>query len=211
MKLHSTLYIKTKWEMEGGIEIKEEEWTTIWAYQWKCSSSQSWREFGWKCLARYFITPHRKSHYEGNPSACWRNCGNTDANHYHIFWDCHVIKTYWKGIHAAIQETFGRYLPLESKTLFFGLMPEGWTKNDKYLFNILLAAGKKAITKKWLSSESPTMNMWMNITMDIYRMEKMTADVNYKRDLFVSRWKKWMDYIKKRRPVLALDFDFVNY
>lgn len=57
------------------------------------------------------------------------------------------------------------------------------------------------------------MNMWMNITMDIYRMEKMTADVNYKRDLFVSRWKKWMDYIKKRRPVFAfaLDFDFVNY
>lgn len=133
MKLHSTLYIKTKWEMEGGIEIKEEEWTTIWAYQWKCSSSQSWREFGWKCLIRYFITPHQNSHYEGNPPACWRNCGNTNANHYHIFWDCHVIKTYWTGIHADIQETFGRNLPLESKTLFFGLMPEGWTKNNKYL------------------------------------------------------------------------------
>ncbi|XP_076732595.1 stonustoxin subunit alpha-like [Maylandia zebra] len=27
------------------------------------------------------------------------------------------------------------------------------------------------------------MNTWMNITLDIYRMEKMTADVNYKRDL----------------------------
>lgn len=30
MKSHSTLYNKTKWEMEGAINITEEEWTTIW-------------------------------------------------------------------------------------------------------------------------------------------------------------------------------------
>lgn len=57
MKTHSTIYIEAKWELEGGIDITEEEWMTIWAYQWKCSSSQSWREFGWKSLIRYFITP----------------------------------------------------------------------------------------------------------------------------------------------------------
>ena len=34
-------------------------------------------------------------------------------------------------------------------------------------------------------------------------MEKLNSDVNYKNDFFVSRWKKWMDYITPRRP----DFD----
>ena len=67
-------------------------------------------------------------------------------------------------------------------------------------------ATKKALTRKWLSQESPTLTTWMDITMDICRMEKSTADVNYKKDLFVLRWKKWMDYITPLRP----DFDLSN-
>ncbi len=63
LKTHSTSYIKTKWEKEGGIIITEEEWITMWRYQWKCSKSQKWREFGWKSLIRYFITPAQKSHH----------------------------------------------------------------------------------------------------------------------------------------------------
>lgn len=125
MKAHSTKYIKTKWEMEGGIALTEEEWVTIWEYQWKCSSSQSWREFGWKSLIRYFNTPYQKSHYKDKSLACWRNCGNKNATHYHVFWHCQVFKTYWKGIHNAMQDFFVSHLPLESKALFFGLMPEG--------------------------------------------------------------------------------------
>ena len=57
MKTHSTFYIETKWEIEGGLNLTKEEWATIWEYQWKCSSSQSWKEFGWKSMIRYFITP----------------------------------------------------------------------------------------------------------------------------------------------------------
>lgn len=128
--------------------MSEDEWEIIWEYQWKCSSSQSWKEFGWKSLIRYFITPYQKSHYRGNSPACWRNCGNMNANHYHVFWGCQVIKTYWKEIHKAIQDIFGSHLPLQSKVFFFGLMPDGWTKRDKHLFSILLVAGKKALTKK---------------------------------------------------------------
>lgn len=50
--------------------------------------------------------------------------------------------------------------------------------------------------------------MWMDITMDIYKIERQTAEVNYKKDLLeVGRsWKKWMDYIIPRR----LDFDSFN-
>lgn len=59
MKTHSTLYIKTKWEMEGRLNLTEEEWAMIWEDQWKCSSLQTWKDF---------ITPHQKSHYGGNSS-----------------------------------------------------------------------------------------------------------------------------------------------
>lgn len=70
-----------------------------------------------------------------------------------------------------------------------------WSKRDKYLTDILLVAAEKALTRKWLSSECPTQMMWMDITMDIYKKEKLTAHVNFKKDLFASRCKKWMDYV----------------
>ncbi len=50
------------------------------------------REFGWKSLIWYFITPAQKSHYGNNLSVCWRKCGNQNANHYHIFWDCSILR-----------------------------------------------------------------------------------------------------------------------
>ncbi len=91
LKSHSTSYIKIKWEKEGGINISEEEWTAI------------WREFGRKSLIRYFITPSQKSHYDNTSPVCWRNCRNQSANHYHVFWDCPVMRDYWREIHNALQ------------------------------------------------------------------------------------------------------------
>lgn len=135
-KTHSTLYIKTKWEMEGGIDLSEDEWEKIWEYQWKCSSSQSLKEFGWKSLIRYFITPYQESHCKDNPAACWRTCGTMKANHYHVFWECHVIKKYWKEIHKAIQEIFGSHLPLQSKVFFLDLyLKDGQRETNTYLLS----------------------------------------------------------------------------
>ena len=72
--------------------------------------------------------------------------------------------------------------------MFFGHIPQEWLNRDKYLINMLLVACKKSITKKWLSQENPTLKIWMDITMDIYKMEKLTAFVNHKLEKFTSYW-----------------------
>lgn len=176
LKTHSTSYIKTKWEKEGGITISEKECTTIWRYQWKCTSSQEWRKFAWKNLITHLITPSHKFHNNNNLPICWRNCGNQNANHYHIFWDCPAIKYYWSGIYNALQDIFKCDMPLKYKTIYLGYIPQEWLKKD-ILMNILLMAGQKALTRNWLSQESPTLNAWMEITMDTHKMEKITACV----------------------------------
>lgn len=43
--------------------------------------------------------------------------------------------------------------------------------------NILFVAAKKALTREWLSQESPTLHGRMDVTMDIYKMENITAIV----------------------------------
>ena len=129
-----------------------------------------------------------------------------NMNHHHIFWDCSVIKDYWREIHKALQDIFKCELPFASKTIYFGYIPQDWSKGDKLLMNALLVAGKKTLTRKWLSQESPTLNAWMEITMDIYKMERITAFVNNESEQFASCWQKWVLNVTPLRP----DFTFTN-
>lgn len=55
--------------------------------------------------------------------------------------------------------------------------------------NILLVAGKKEL----LSQESPTLNAWIEITMGIYKLDKITAFVNHKLEHFASHFEKWVN------------------
>ena len=125
-----------------------------------------------------------------------------------IFWDFSVIKDYWRGIHKAQQDIFKCETSFASKTIYFGYIPQDWSKGDKLLINALLAAGKKKKTKKKNShtQESPTLKAWMEIAMDSYKMERITAFVNYKSEQFASRWQKWVFYVEPLRP----DFTFTN-
>lgn len=47
-------------------------------------------------------------------------------------------------------------------------------------------ASKKAIMRKWLSQERSIINPYIDITTDIYKMERITAYVNHKLEVFVS-------------------------
>ena len=71
--------------------------------------------------------------------------------------------------------------------------------------SVLLVASKKSITRKWLKQECPSLTEWMDITMDIYNMEMMTALVNRTVEKFVSYWEKWVNYVKPLRS----DFTFI--
>ncbi len=75
-------------------------------------------------------------------------------------------------------------------------------RRDKYLMNILLVAGKKTLTRKWLSPESPILNAWMDTTMDIYKMETITASVNHRLDQFALHWENWISYLTPSASVI---------
>lgn len=44
---------------------------------------------------------------------------------------------------------------------------DGWNKSDKKLIQNLLAAGKKAVTRKWLKPDPPTIDEWIEIIFQI--------------------------------------------
>ena len=192
-KSHNTDYVRRKWETEGNLLISEEDWLDVCRSQWKCSSSLSWREFSWKFMVGFFITPKQKAHFTGGEAACWRQCGHQEANHWQIFWECPVVESFWAELHKVLSGLFNTNLPLQFSTLFLGNADLQVTA-DEYLFDILITAGKKALTRRWLLPDPPTIQEWISIVNDVYLMERITSSLRLQKITFTKRWAKWVKY-----------------
>jgi hypothetical protein len=48
-------------------------------------------------------------------------------------------------------------------SLYMGEIPDNLHTREMYLLKVLLAASKKAITRKWLQKDPPTVTQWIDI------------------------------------------------
>lgn len=71
------------------------------------------------------------------------------------------------------------------------------------MFKIMLLAGKKGITRKWLKVDAPRKENWVDVMHDIYIMEKLTYTVRFEMDRFERLWNGFLEFI---RPIRS---DFV--
>uniref|UniRef100_A0A8C7WYM9 Reverse transcriptase domain-containing protein n=1 Tax=Oryzias sinensis TaxID=183150 RepID=A0A8C7WYM9_9TELE len=194
----SSFYIKSKWESELNQKITEEDWFKMCLTQCSSTSSQIWKEFAWKNLTRYFITPQIKSRQLKNLQACWRQCGSQEGNHTHIFWSCPKLLSFWNDVTTVIKNVIGYHLPNEFTTLYLGNIEDSVLNEDVYLVRILLLASKKTITKKWHKVEPPGKDDWLKIIWTIYSVEKLTFLLKLKLDVFKKKWKKWYNYMENQ-------------
>lgn len=67
---------------------------------------------------------------------------------------------------------------------------------DRKLLYILLAASKKALTRRWLKPEPPAIEEWIDIVQEICTMEKLSFSLKVQRDTFYTFWSKWTEYVK---------------
>ena len=188
-------YVMDRWMEEGEFNMTLEEWEIICSKICETSCSKYWREFQWKNHIRYFISPVQQKYREAG-SECWRLCEHGVANHFHIFWGCPALSTYWKDIHKHLEAVMGFEIPFRFDVMYLCNLPYGELENnDTKLILILIVASKKAITRKWLQQHSPTVNDWLGVVKDIYNMEKLTYLVRDQKKKFKRIWSKWTDYV----------------
>lgn len=192
LKGYNTIYLKEKWVKETGRELSEEDWEKVNEEQWK-TCSLSWREYGWKNVVRYIITLAQQKWQD---TRCWRFCGENKANHFHIFWDCPCIVPFWQEVNKNMEKILKLQLPFTFEVLYLGKEIQQVTRpGEKYLFRIMLVSAKKAITRKWLNKDVPGINEWIEVMLDVYRLEKLTFLTRFKTDLFKNYWKGGVDFV----------------
>lgn len=194
--VHNSEHIRLRWEAEMNKNISLDTWKEICTEAHLATNSNTWKEFKWKVVTRFFRTPAITSKMgPALGSSCWRNCGTENANHTHIFLLCPKLSLFWKDVFDALREVFKRDIPHTPIITLLGAIPEGIEGRDvKYLLNILLTAALKCITIRWLKPDPPTYNVWIQKIWDIYQMEQITYSLRLQKPIFIKRWK----------PVIAL-------
>lgn len=189
--------IRSKWNLELGGQLKEEDWENTYEAIHKTTNSRNWREYAWKVYTRFFITPNIQSKFKISfiPD-CWRSCGEKNANHSHIFFFCPLLKSFWQLIITTIMKIFQIKQALESKSIILGISPTEVTSEiDRYLYRILRIAALKQITRNWLKPTPPSFNNWKSTVNNIQEMERITYRIRNQEPEYQRRWNRWSKYM----------------
>uniref|UniRef100_A0A672G4V1 Reverse transcriptase domain-containing protein n=1 Tax=Salarias fasciatus TaxID=181472 RepID=A0A672G4V1_SALFA len=87
------------------------------------TSSKRWREFGWKSLIRFFITPHITDKFKELNQQCWRLCGVIGANHSHIFWSYTHLNPFWVNVFSTVDDILIYNVPKDVRIFVLCLLP----------------------------------------------------------------------------------------
>lgn len=118
-------------------------------------------ETNFKCLARWYVTPDKISTFQTDKSAeCWKGC-KVLGTLAHLWWECPIIKKFWKEVLQLIKEITNKNIPEDPWTcVFHGT--DGLTRAYKNsIVPILLNVAKSLIPKKWQEVESPKIWDWI--------------------------------------------------
>lgn len=146
---------------------------------------------------RYFRTPAQTKYRD---TSCWRGCGEKSANHVHIFWICPSFVKYWMELKQCMDKMLRINLPFTFDTFYLGRLDMQGKKNlNCKMFQIMLLAGKKGITRKWQKVEAPRKENWVDVMHDIYIMEKLTSTCRFEMDKFERLWNGFLKFIRPIR------------
>lgn len=106
------------------------------------------------------------------------------------------------GSNRALQTVFDAGIDCSFSTIYLCNISAHLSKKDKYLLKILLAARKKAVTRKWLQLSPPTKTDWTNIVSQIenrfFENRRLTFSLNLRTEVFLTYWEKWIVYITSK-------------
>ena len=95
------------------------------------------------------------------------------------------MNTFWRKIYSELVIVFGSDITFKWDELLFGLThSRTMDVHSRYLFGVLSVAARKAITKRWLKPDAPSLEDWFDITYEIFVMERITFSLKLQQSKF---------------------------
>lgn len=187
------------WERDMGVSFSQAQKDRILFFSHKASLASRYQEGGYKILTRWYRTPTALHWIFPQVSdVCWR-CQESEGTMIHIFWECQMLREFWKMVEETVETTTGVSLGENPAAFLLHDIP---LSNDKYknlLLKHLLTAAKACIPVFWKSNVSPTRLQWMARVSEIQQMEDLTMLLKEQEKKY---WKIWNPYFQYREQTL---------
>ncbi len=103
---------------------------------------------------------------------------------------------FWKNIKKEIDKILELEILLDPVVCVLGALPrEIYNEEKRYVLRILLLIAKKNDNSTLEGEGSPSLVQWTQRLKQVYIMEKMTACLQMKMDIFLQRWKSITNYL----------------
>lgn len=174
-------------------KLREEDWHESFPQAHTVTNANSWREFQWEIMNRFFRTLQIVAKMNPKQSSTyWRGCRETKATYLHIFWQWPLLDNFLKPIFTTVNKVLDVKLIRDPLTAILEMkLHVNHCRKRQYLLQILLTVAKKAINKMAYKG-SPIYAKWYTILRNICKMQKVT----YRRTegiFFIKRWTPLME------------------
>ena len=183
-----------KWENDLNISLSHDEWEHVFQHIQKGSLNVLTQENNYKLYSRWYRTPIIIHKYNANISPlCWR-CKSAQGTILHIWWECVLIKPFWKDIHRLISRitTFTPDFTAAQYLLHHSSFP--YYTYKKSLMLHLINAAKLCIPIRWTQSSPPTISDWFKKIEHIAEMEELFFQSRDSPKSYYDKWACWLNF-----------------
>lgn len=189
-----TTYIRA-WERDLQLDLSTTQLTHLYQLTHSSTMESKTQETNYKILSRWYRVPADLARiYPSVSDQCWRGCGHRGTL-LHIWWECPLIKSYWKDIKSSVKEILDLDIPLSPAYFLLHVpsIPIGGYK--KSVLPHLLNASRRLVPIYWKQTRVPTKEDWIKKVNDIREAEHWIASCKGKTERFEIIWGPWKDYV----------------
>lgn len=190
-----TISLKQTWEQDLGLTISDADWGVILNLTHDTSICARHGLLQCKILHRVHFTNARLAKiYPGRSDACSR-CGNSPADHVHMFWSCPKLSAFWSSIFDTLSTALKSKIEPHPLTALFGIPSRPEMHVEQVVaFTTLLA--RRLILLRWKHSSPPTHDSWIKEILQCMTLEKMRYSLKGSLRTFHKTWKPILTHIE---------------
>ena len=194
----STTSIPTdKWLSDLTLPV-DTNWQNICKNMYSMTCNSKTQLIQYKILHRTHLTNHKLFRMGLSPNNTCPICTTSIDDYMHAMWHCPPIQAFWSEVVNRLSEILNFDLPIRPVVAIFGDLSAIKTplRNHESFILISLPLAKKAILLNWKDRSKISINHWLNLLAEHSNLEKITAILKSKIDVYESTWLPFLNYLQ---------------
>lgn len=187
--------VKTAWEGELGAEVEEEQWEAAKNLIHKSSVCARHALIQCKILYKVHYTNAKLARIYPSVSDVCNRCGQSPANHTHMFWACPKLSGFWGDIFKLLSQAYNQAIHPNPLSAIFGIpLDPDLSRSLKQVLAFSTLLARRLILLRWKHSVPPSHDQWVREVLYNLKLEKLRFSLKGSTSKFMETWRPFLSW-----------------